>query len=325
MKPTTLSNLKGLKTAVNAARTALPAAEGPYLEVSVDDVVSTAQVRKKFKNIDQLAASMKAEGQQSPIIVSPKNADGKYVIQKGERRWRAAKVAQLSKIKILIAKAPETELDKNAGELIENMQREDLTLLEIAEGLRPFFEAEWSVRQIADRIGISKSRVGVYKQALEMPDEMRELVEKGVINSADVVSDLMSLAKVDAKALNSGLRKGKERGLISPADSRAMLQQAKQKVTEQQQESSEKRSSKEAAKAPGTNSGATVDGADSIPDATVQLLAKVSFMSGKKKCLGTIVLNRKPTEGNAWIDAEEGLVEVPLSNVTLVAIEPIDE
>jgi len=97
--------------------------------------LSKAQVRKRFRNIEELAATLVTEGQQSPIIVSPKGEDGKYVIQKGERRWRACKHADIPTIDIIVNDKNQGELDETAGELIENIQRDDLTPLEIAEAL----------------------------------------------------------------------------------------------------------------------------------------------------------------------------------------------
>lgn len=75
-----LNNLRGLSDLAKAAK----GKKGKeVLTVPVDDVVSKVQVRKRFRNIEELAATMLTEGQQSPIIVFPKNEEGKFVIQKG--------------------------------------------------------------------------------------------------------------------------------------------------------------------------------------------------------------------------------------------------
>lgn len=75
-----LNNLKGLSELAKAAK----GKKGKeVLTVPVDDVVSKVQVRKRFRNIEDLAATLLTEGQQSPIIVFPKNEEGKFVIQKG--------------------------------------------------------------------------------------------------------------------------------------------------------------------------------------------------------------------------------------------------
>jgi ParB family chromosome partitioning protein len=98
-----------------------------FLPYPVDDVVFKVQVRKRFRNIEELAATLLTEGQQSPIIVFPKNEEGKFVIQKGERRWRACKHAGIETIDLVVNDKVQNNLDETAGELIENIQRDDLT------------------------------------------------------------------------------------------------------------------------------------------------------------------------------------------------------
>src|SRR5699024_994862 len=97
----------------------------------------------RFRNIEELAATILTEGQQSPIIVFPKNREGKFVIQKGERRWRACKYAGIETIDLIVNDKIQDNLDETAGELIENIQRDDLTPVEIAEALNLFIEEGW--------------------------------------------------------------------------------------------------------------------------------------------------------------------------------------
>ncbi|EEM5580646.1 ParB/RepB/Spo0J family partition protein, partial [Salmonella enterica subsp. enterica serovar Typhimurium] len=145
-----LNNLKGLSELAKAAK----GKKGKeVLTVPVDDVVSKVQVRKRFRNIEELAATLLTEGQQSPIIVFPKNEEGKFVIQKGERRWRACKHAGIETIDLVVNDKVQNNLDETAGELIENIQRDDLTPVEIAEALNLFIEEGWKQKDIADRLG----------------------------------------------------------------------------------------------------------------------------------------------------------------------------
>ena len=145
-----LNNLKGLSELAKAAK----GKKGKeVLTVPVDDVVSKVQVRKRFRNIEDLAATLLTEGQQSPIIVFPKNEEGKFVIQKGERRWRACKHAGIETIDLVVNDKVQNNLDETAGELIENIQRDDLTPVEIAEALNLFVEEGWKQKDIADRLG----------------------------------------------------------------------------------------------------------------------------------------------------------------------------
>lgn len=140
-----LNNLRGLSDLAKAAK----GKKGKeVLTVPVDDVVSKVQVRKRFRNIEELAATMLTEGQQSPIIVFPKNEEGKFVIQKGERRWRACKHAGIDTIDLVVNDKVQNNLDETAGELIENIQRDDLTPVEIAEALNLFIEDGWKQKTL---------------------------------------------------------------------------------------------------------------------------------------------------------------------------------
>ncbi len=114
-----LNNLKGLSELAKAAK----GKKGKeVLTVPVDDVVSKVRVRKRFRNIEELAATLLTEGQQSPIIVFPKNEEGKFVIQKGSGVGER-KHAGIETIDLVVNDKVQNNLDETAGELIENIQR----------------------------------------------------------------------------------------------------------------------------------------------------------------------------------------------------------
>lgn len=194
-----------------------------FLSVSPDDVVSKKQVRKKFRNIGELAETMKVEGLQSPIIVSPKNSEGKYVIQKGERRWRAAKMAGLELIDILINEKPLSEVDETAGELIENIQRDDLDPMEIAEALSVFQREGWKQKEIAERIGKSTIYVSTHLSLLKLPACVLELYEKEILRDTEGLNNLRLLYELNpencqticAMALDSGMSRKQSRDLLN--------------------------------------------------------------------------------------------------------------
>tara|TARA_B100001094_G_C18192124_1_gene808015 strand:- start:3904 stop:4830 length:927 start_codon:yes stop_codon:yes gene_type:complete len=173
--------------------------EKRVLTVSVDDVVSKVQIRKQFKYIDELGASILEEGQQTPIIVAPKNAEGKYVIQKGERRWRACKFVHKKEIDIIVNQKELSALDEVAGELIENIQRDDLTSLEIAHALKVFIEDGWSQKEIAKRLGKNKSFVSAHLGLLKLPDCVMHLVHNGVTSDTETLNSLRLLHKVSSQ------------------------------------------------------------------------------------------------------------------------------
>ena len=218
-----LSNLKGLSALAKAAQTK----KGKeVLTVAVDDVESKTQVRKLFRKIEELAATLHVEGQQSPIIVYPKNADGKYVIQKGERRWRACQYAGIQTIDIIVNDKQQTDLEETAGELIENIQRERLTPLEIANALEGFVSEGWKQKDISGRIGKNISFVSSHLALLKLPDCVLELHEEGVTADTETLNILRLLFDVNAErcraicavAKSDGITRKQARELLNDAE-----------------------------------------------------------------------------------------------------------
>ncbi|WP_369094809.1 ParB/RepB/Spo0J family partition protein [Photorhabdus temperata] len=195
------------------------------LTVPVDDVVSKVQVRKRFRNIEELAATMLTEGQQSPIIVFPKNEEGKFVIQKGERRWRACKHAGIDTIDLVVNDKVQNNLDETAGELIENIQRDDLTPVEIAEALNLFIEDGWKQKDIADRLGKNITFVSTHLSLLKLPDCVRELYDNEVCSDTETLNNLRLLFDMNeercravcAVAMSDGITRKQSRELLNDA------------------------------------------------------------------------------------------------------------
>jgi len=183
------------------------------LLLPVEDVIAKPQVRRLFIGIDELASSLLTEGQQSPIIVYPANKQGKYLIQKGERRWRACKQAGISHIEAIVNDVPADALEETAGELIENIQRENLTAVEIASALNKFIEAGWKQVDIATRIGKSSKYVSSHLGLLKMPPCVVELYEKRAVNDADTLNILRQIYELDSERCLELCRTGLSQGL----------------------------------------------------------------------------------------------------------------
>lgn len=219
-----MRDLKSLSSLVGAAQGNKGRA---VLTVQLDEVISKEQVRKRFTKLDELANSLKTEGQQSPIIVSPKNTDGKYVIQKGERRWRASQLAGLATIDILVNDKSQNALEATAGELVENIQREDLTPMEIATGLKRFIEAGWKQKDIAERLGKNLSYISSHLSLLQLPECVANLYEQEISNDTETLNNLRLLHTLDPKQGEALCKKALGTG-ISRKQSRERLNEAKQ-------------------------------------------------------------------------------------------------
>ncbi|MCE5191895.1 MAG: ParB/RepB/Spo0J family partition protein [Actinomycetia bacterium] len=125
------------------------------------------------EGIDELADSIAKVGVLQPIIVRP-HAEG-YQIIAGERRWRAARVAGLTKVPVRVMASTETE--SLALALIENLQRQDLNAIEEARGYKRLIE-QYAMTQaeLADRVSKSRSGVTNSLRLLDLPEEVQELM-----------------------------------------------------------------------------------------------------------------------------------------------------
>ena len=127
--------------------------------------------------LNTLAASIKAQGIMQPILVRPV-AGGNHEIIAGERRWRAARMAGLNSVPVLIRDVPDQQA--LAVALIENIQREDLNALEEATGIeRLIKEFSLTHQAVADAIGKSRAAVTNLLRLLELPPPVRELLTQG--------------------------------------------------------------------------------------------------------------------------------------------------
>ncbi|MBU6140707.1 MAG: ParB/RepB/Spo0J family partition protein [Proteobacteria bacterium] len=141
------------------------------------------QPRKYFSQdeLQDLADSIKINGVLQPIILRTSGDEGDYEIIAGERRFRAAKIAGLREIPAVIKKINNHEALELA--LIENVQREDLSLLEEAEGYQRLVdEFSYSYDQIAQKIGKSRSHVNNILRLRNLPKEVQEMLSQKKIS-----------------------------------------------------------------------------------------------------------------------------------------------
>ncbi|EIL90857.1 chromosome partitioning protein [Rhodanobacter spathiphylli B39] len=127
--------------------------------------------------LDELAASIKAQGLIQPVVVRELGKHS-YELIAGERRWRAAQRAQMSEIPALIKQVSEAAVPAMA--LIENIQRQDLTPLEEADALKRLIDDfELTHQQAADAVGRSRASVSNMLRLTDMPEAIRRLLDEG--------------------------------------------------------------------------------------------------------------------------------------------------
>lgn len=139
------------------------------------------QPRKNFDEsaLIELSQSIASHGVIQPIAVRS-SGDGFYKIIAGERRYRAAKMAGLSEIPAIIMELDERSASEVA--IIENIQREDLTVIEEAKAYRTLMD-EYGLTQeeLSQRIGKSRSTIANVLRTLDLPDELQQLLSEGKI------------------------------------------------------------------------------------------------------------------------------------------------
>lgn len=136
------------------------------------------QPRKVFdkKKLQELADSVKEHGVIQPILVVKDDAG--YKIVAGERRWRAAKIVGLKKIPAIVKDY--TDSKKKQVALIENIQREDLNIMEVASALKELMEIdEYTVSDVAKVTGKSQSSVSNIIRLLKLAPEVQKYVLEG--------------------------------------------------------------------------------------------------------------------------------------------------
>ena len=173
---------RGLDALLPDTEEITPAAGG-VLNVSVNEIdINPDQPRKRFsrESLEQLAESIKNAGILQPILVVEKN--GRYQIAAGERRFRAARLAGLTEVPVLVKTFSPAELMEIA--LIENLQREDLNPIEEAEAIRSLMDkCGYTQEKAAERLGKSRPAVANTLRLLNLPEDLRQMVVEGLLSS----------------------------------------------------------------------------------------------------------------------------------------------
>lgn len=151
--------------------------------ISIDNLVpSSYQPRKNFdeESLQELSLSIKEHGLLEPLLVK-KNDDGKFEIICGERRFKAAKIAELKEVPCLVRDVLED--DAYAIALIENIQREDLNPLEQANAMLQMQSAcKMTQEELAKTLGKSRTSVANYLRLNNLNQFVKDALAKGLID-----------------------------------------------------------------------------------------------------------------------------------------------
>ncbi len=175
----------------------------PYREIPIEDILpDPAQPRREFdsEKLQELADSIEVYGVMSPILVRQDPTSGRYILISGERRYRASQIVGLKRVPVIVrSEVQEDDASLLAMQLVENLQREDLKVLERARGIAVLRESYGlSVREIASRLGFSKSMVQRSLEILSLPEDLLEALKEGASESK-----VMLLAQIDDPELRA--------------------------------------------------------------------------------------------------------------------------
>ncbi len=190
----------------------IPSAGGGVDEVDIDLIVPNPhQPRSGIRDDDlqALAESIREHGVIQPLLVSSSDSEGMYQLVAGERRLRAARLAGLERVPVVVKEAASRELLELA--LVENLQREDLNPLEEAQAFRRLAE-EFGMTQemIAGRVGRSRAAVANAMRLVALSDEIKASLVSGEISEGHARA-LLGLE--DEAARHDAWRQSVARGL----------------------------------------------------------------------------------------------------------------
>ena len=204
----------------------LPAEEG-VRTLPIDKLrPGRQQPRSAFDDagLDDLAASIRAQGVIQPLIVTPAGA-GSYTIVAGERRWRAAQRAGLKAVPVVVR---EVRDDRHQLELalVENLQRADLNPMEEAEAFHSLQESfGLSHEAIAERVGRARPAVSNTLRLLKLPDAVQEMLRSGQLTAGQArpllaLDDPAAILAMAERAVREGLSARALEGLAAAATPR---------------------------------------------------------------------------------------------------------
>ena len=142
------------------------------------------QPRRDFpaEAMEELAASVRQRGVLQPLIVRPTAAEGRYEIVAGERRWRAAQLAGLHDVPVVIRDFDDNEVLEVA--IIENIQRADLNSIEEAASYRALMDRFGHTQEkLAEALSKSRSHIANLLRLLNLPEEVQDHVREGRLSS----------------------------------------------------------------------------------------------------------------------------------------------
>lgn len=178
-------------------------------EIAVDRIRRDSdQPRKVFpeEQLQELADSIKARGVRQPIIVYEE--ENGFLLEDGERRWRATQMAGVATIPAIVRKHPASDSDRHDNQLLSFFSREDLNPVEMAEALEKAIQRHGSAEALRAHLGVSKTWISRRRAIGKLPQEVKALAVDGVVTDQETLIALGKIDPAERKAKVEGLRNG---------------------------------------------------------------------------------------------------------------------
>lgn len=200
--------LKSVSSLASMIDKPMEASTGGLLDLPLGQIAPDPnQPRKTFdaQSLSELAQSIEAQGLIEPIVVRRDPAGAGYLIVSGERRWRASKLAGRDTIQAILR---DSEEEVSEVQLIENIQREDLTAHEIYMALTALIDSGKTQVELCKKLGKSKGWVSGYASVAKMPTSFQDALRDGRANDINALVQLHKVHKsapeLAEKLANSG-------------------------------------------------------------------------------------------------------------------------
>lgn len=222
---------RGLGALLSAEGTATATEEPNTIAIDLIDP-SPLQPRGVFDEakLDELAQSITANGVVQPLLLRPKQ--DRFELIAGERRWRAAQRAGLTRVPAIVRHVSDDKVLELA--LIENIQREDLNPIEEARAYKKLIETIGLTQEsVAERVGRDRSYVTNFLRLLRLPDDLQELIQNGRLSTghgrtllglADVAAQRRLAGKIIERDLSVRATEQAVRQLTEPKSGRSARQ-----------------------------------------------------------------------------------------------------
>lgn len=207
-------------------------------EIPVSEIIPNPRQPRQViyaEQLSELAASIKEHGILQPLVVTRASSEGggKYYLVAGERRWRAAQMAGLKKVPVVIRDISPREMLEWA--LVENIQREDLNPLEEARAYWTLVEEfGMTQEQVAKRVGKSRSAVANVIRLLNLPDFVQKALAGGKISEGHARALLPLQEKQQKELLDLIIDKG-----LSVRQTESLVRRIQEAARKQQSEEQE--------------------------------------------------------------------------------------